>query len=169
MWRQVFAQSGVDVPMKHIADVAGVGVGTLYRHFPTRADLIKAYPVDEIDAHANAAETLLASLEPGVALSQWVIAYTNLLASKPRLAPALHSGDPAFDGLRDYFWQRLGPALTSLLKAAAANGEIRSDIDARDILTAISDLTHTAAGMDTAYNHRMVALLIDGLYRRRQA
>ena len=161
--KTVFAGSGVDAPAKEIADIAGVGVGTLYRRFPRRADLIKAVLEREIDARAQAALSLLATRDPVTALTHWLLAHADFLANKPRLAPALHSGDPAFDGLPEYFWQRLGPALTSLLNAAADAGEIRADISAHDILTAISDLSHTAAGKDSAYSHRMITLLIDGL------
>lgn len=165
----VFAGSGVDAPAKEIADIAGVGVGTLYRHFPRRADLIKAVLEHEIDAAAEAAESLLATPDPVAALTQWLLAHADFLANKRKLAPALHSGDAAFDGLPEYFWQRLGPALTSLLDAAVAAGEIRTDVSAHDILTAISDLCHTATGKDSGYSRRMVQLLIDGLRYRPEA
>jgi AcrR family transcriptional regulator len=155
--------SGVDAPAKEIADLAGVGVGTLYRHFPRRADLIKAVIERDIDASAAAAPALLAVHDPGAALALWLLQYTDFLAIKPALAPALHSGDPAFDGLRGYFWERLGPALESLLDAATASGEIHAAVSAKDILSAIAHLSHTAADEDAAYSQRTVALLIDGL------
>jgi AcrR family transcriptional regulator len=161
--KAVFAGSGVGAPAKEIADLAGVGVGTLYRHFPRRADLIKAVIERDIDASADAAPALLAVHDPGAALTLWLLQYTDFLATKPALAPALHSGDPAFDGLRGYFWERLGPALESLLDAATASGEIHAAVSAKDILSAIAHLSHTAADEDAAYSQRMVALLIDGL------
>lgn len=161
--KAVFAGSGVDAPAKEIADLARVGVGTLYRHFPRRADLIKAVIERDIDASADAAPALLAVHDPGAALALWLLQYTDFLATKPALAPALHSGDPAFDGLRGYFWERLGPALESLLDAATASGEIHAAVSAKDILSAIAHLSHTAADEDAAYSQRMVALLIDGL------
>jgi AcrR family transcriptional regulator len=161
--KAVFAGSGVDAPAKEIADLAGVGVGTLYRHFPRRADLIKAVIERDIDASADAAPALLAVHDPGAALALWLLQYTDFLAIKPALAPALHSGDPAFDGLRGYFWERLGPALESLLDAATASGEIHAAVSAKDILSAIAHLSHTAADEDAAYSQRTVALLIDGL------
>ena len=128
----------MDAPAKEIADLAGVGVGTLYRHFPRRSDLVKAVLQREIDACADAAPALAAAHEPGAALAKWLHRYTEFLATKRGLATALHSGDPAFDALPGYFFQRLEPALGSLLDAAAATGEIRADISARDLLHAVA-------------------------------
>ncbi len=159
----VFATSGVDTPPKEIADLAGVGVGTLYRHFPRRADLVKAVIQREIDACAEAGPALSASNPPGTALVSWLRRYTELLANKRGLAAALHSGDPTFDGLPEYFFGRLGPVLEALLEAATASGEIRTDIDPKDLLRAIAHLCQPAQEDGVAYSQRMVALLIDGL------
>jgi AcrR family transcriptional regulator len=159
----VFATSGVDAPAKEIADLAGVGVGTLYRHFPQRSDLVKAVFQHEVDACADAAPALAAAHKPGEALAQWLHRYTGFLATKRGLAPALHSGDPAYGALPGYFSQRLGPALGSLLEAAAAAGEIRDDIVPRDLLHAVANLSLPAADEGVDYSQRMVALLIDGL------
>ncbi len=159
----VFATSGVDAPAKEIADLAGVGVGTLYRHFPQRSDLVKAVFQHEVDACADAAPALAAAYKPGEALAQWLHRYTGFLATKRGLAPALHSGDPAYGALPGYFNQRLGPALGSLLKAAAAAGEIRDDIVPKDLLHAAANLSLPAADEGVDYSQRMVALLIDGL------
>ena len=161
--KTVFNTSGVDAPAKEIADQAGVGVGTLYRHFPQRSDLVKAVLQREIDACADAAPALSASHEPGAALTNWLHRYTEFLAMKPGLAPALHSGDPAFDELPGYFWQRFGPALASLLEAATASGEIRADINPKDLLYAIASLCVPMGDDEVAYSQRMVGLLIDGL------
>lgn len=161
--KAVFAASGVDAPAKEIADLAGVGVGTLYRHFPRRSDLVVAVLQREIDACADAGPALSAAHEPAGALAEWLHRYTDFVATKRGLATALHSGDPAFDALPGYFWERLGPVLDGLLDAATATGEIRADISARDLLTAISLLCHPAPGVDLGYSRRMVALLIDGL------
>src|SRR5882757_6089114 len=136
--KTVFGTSGVDAPAKEIADLAGVGVGTLYRHFPQRSDLVKAVLQREIDACADAGAALTAAHEPGTALAKWLQRYTEFLATKRGLATALHSGDPAFDALPGYFYQRLEPALGSLLDAAAATGEIRADISAKDLLHAVA-------------------------------
>ena len=161
--KTVFGTSGVDAPAKEIADLACVGVGTLYRHFPQRSDLVKAVLQREIDACADAAPALAAVHEPGTALANWLHRYTEFLAAKRGLATALHSGDPAFDALPGYFYQRLEPALGSLLDAAAAAGEIRAGISASDLLSAVALLSRPVSDEGIAYSQRMVALLIDGL------
>ena len=161
--KAVFASSGVDAPAKEIADLAGVGVGTLYRHFPQRSDLVKAVFQREVDACADAAPVLAAAHEPGTAVAMWLHRYTEYLATKRGLATALHSGDPAYSALPCYFRQRLGPALASLLEAAADSGEIRAGISAQDLLNAVANLCQPVAGEGGAYSQRMVALLIDGL------
>jgi AcrR family transcriptional regulator len=161
--KAVFATSGVDAPAKEIADLAGVGVGTLYRHFPQRSDLVKAVFQREVDACADAAPALTAAYEPGDALARWLYRYTEFVATKRGLAAALHSGDPAFDALPGYFRQRLEPALGSLLEAATASGEIRADIGPEYLLHAVANLCLPMADEGVAYSQRMVALLGDGL------
>ena len=158
----VFATSGVDAPVREIAEKAGVGVGTVYRHFPQRSDLIAAVFRREIDACADAAPILAAEHGPGEALARWMQRYAAFIAAKRGLAKALHSGDPAFDNLPGYFDQRLRPAFRSLLDAAVAAGEVRADADADDLLGAVASLCMSPnAGAGRA--ERMVALLIDGL------
>lgn len=161
--KAVFGTSGVDAPAKEIADLAGVGVGTLYRHFPRRSDLVKAVLQREIDACADAAPALAAANAPGAALAKWLHRYTEFVATKRGLGTAFHSGDPAFDELPGYFWQRFGPALGSLLDAATASGEIRGGISPKDLLYAIASLCLPVADEGVAYSQRMVGLLIDGL------
>ena len=163
--RAVFATSGVDAPAKEITDLAGVGVGTLYRHFPQRSDLVKAVVESGIDAVADAGPELGAAHEPAEALTRWVERFTELLGTKRGLASALHSGDPAFAGLPGYFQRRLGPTLAALLDAAAATGEVRSDISAEDLLYAIAQLCQPVPGRGPEHNRRMVAVLVDGLRR----
>ncbi|MGH3281872.1 MAG: TetR/AcrR family transcriptional regulator [Trebonia sp.] len=161
--KTVFGTSGVDAPAKEIADLARVGVGTLYRHFPQRSDLVKAVFQHEVDACADEAPLLAAAYEPGEALERWLHRYTGFLATKRGLVPALHSGDPAFASLPGYFRQRFGPALGSLLDAATASGEIRGGFSAEDLLYAVANLCHHVADDGTSYSQRMVGLLIDGL------
>lgn len=161
--KAVFDTSGVDAPAKEITDLAGVGVGTLYRHFPLRSDLVKAVVRHGIDACADAGPALSAAHEPGAALTAWIQRYTEFLATKRGLASALHSGDPAFDALPGYFMQRLGPVLGALLDAAAANGEIRGDISADDLLLAVAHLCLPVPGEGVTYSRRMVGVLVDGL------
>jgi AcrR family transcriptional regulator len=161
--KAVFATAGVDAPAKEIADRAGVGVGTLYRAFPQRAELVVAVLEREIDACAAAAPALLAAHEPVEALASWLGRYTEFVATKHGLATALHSGDPAFDGLAGHFWRSVGPALGSLLDAAAAAGAIRSDVDPKELLSAVAGLCLPVPDGGVDYSRRMVALLVDGL------
>lgn len=159
----VFATSGVDAPVREIAEQAGVGVGTVYRHFPERSDLIAAVMRREIDACADAAPILSAEREPFEALANWMQRYAAFIAAKRGLAKALHSGDPAFDNLPGYFDQRLRPALRTLLGAAVATGEVRADVDADDLLGAVASLCVSAHNAGPGRAERMVALLVDGL------
>lgn len=99
-------------------------------------------------------------------LAKWRHRYTDLLANKRGLATALHSGDPAYEGLPDYFFERLGPVLEALLKAATVSGEIRPDIAPKDLLRAIAYLCQPAQDHGVEYSQRMVAPLIDGLRHR---
>jgi AcrR family transcriptional regulator len=159
----VFANSGVDAPVREIAEKAGVGVGTIYRHFPQRSDLIAAVFRREIDACADAAPVLAAEHAPGEALARWLQRYVDFIAAKRGLAKALHSGDPAFDALPAYFKQRLEPALRALLKSAASARQVRPDIAAEELLGAVASLSMHAFGQGPKHARRMVSLLVDGL------
>jgi AcrR family transcriptional regulator len=161
--RTVFDTSGVDAPAKEITDLAGVGVGTLYRHFPQRSDLVKAVVESGIDAVADAGPALSAEYGPAEALTRWIHRFTELLGTKRGLASALHSGDPAFASLPGYFLQRLGPTLTALLDAGVASGAVRGDIGAEDLLYAIAQLCQPVPGRGAEHNQRVVAVLVDGL------
>jgi AcrR family transcriptional regulator len=159
----VFATSGVDAPVRQIAAKAKVGLGTVYRHFPQRSDLIAAVFRHEIDACADAAVVLAAAHGPGEALARWMFRYVDFVAAKRGLAPALHSGEPAYDTLRAYFDQRLRPALHTLLASAAGVGEVRTDVDADDILGAVASLCMHAFDQGPEHARRMVSLFVDGL------
>jgi AcrR family transcriptional regulator len=159
----VFATSGVDAPVREIAEKAGVGVGTIYRHFPQRSDLIAAVFRREIDACADAAPVLAAEHEPGEALARWIQRYVDFIAAKRGLAKALHSGDPAFDTLPAYFRQRLEPALRALLKSAVSADEVRTDITAEELLGAVASLCMHSYEQGAKHARRMVSLLVDGL------
>ena len=161
--KDVFASSGVDAPVRAIAEKAGVGLGTLYRHFPQRADLIAAVFRREIDACADAAPPLAAQHAPFDALAQWMQRYAAFVAAKRGLAQALHSGDPAFDSLPAYFDQRLRPTLRTLLEAAVAAGQVRPDVDPDELLSAVASLCMSAHNDGPGRAERMVALLVDGL------
>ena len=93
----------------------------------------------------------------------WLHRYTAFVATKRGLATALHSGDPAFDALPGYFWGLLGPVLDELLDAAAAAGEIRADVTAKDLLYAVALLCHPVPGRGPEHARRIVGVLVDGL------
>lgn len=163
--RTVFARKGIDAPVREIAAEAGVGVGTLYRHFPQRYDLVVAIFRSEIDATAAQAEPLAAEYPPYRALELWITRFTQFVAVKQGLAAALHSGDPAFEALPAYFNEHLGPAIGSLLDAAVAAREVRAGVDPLELLGAVADLSHRAPSPDGGPNP-MVRLLLDGLRTR---
>ena len=159
----VFATSGVDAPVRAIAEKARVGIGTIYRHFPQRSDLIVAVFRREVDACADAATALAAEHEPGEALARWMQRYVDFIAAKRGLATALHSGNPAYETLPAYFQRRLRPALKTLLEAATAAGEVRAGVEPNDLLRAVASLCAPAHDGNPAHPRRMVALLVDGL------
>jgi len=160
----LFVTSGVDAPVRDIAAKAGVGMGTIYRHFPTRADLIIAVYHHQVEACAEAGPALLASsATPHAALARWINLFVDFLVTKHGLAAVLQSDNAGVDTLHTYFLDRLVPVCTHLLEAAAAAGEIRSDVDAYDLMRGIGNL---CAGADTNPRYdarRMVDLLISGL------
>ena len=159
----VFAESGVDAPVRRIAEEAGVGLGTIYRHFPQRCDLIVAVFRREVDACADAAAVLATEHEPGEALARWMQRYVEFISAKRGLAAALHSGDQAYNSLPSYFQKRLRPALQALLEAAAATGNVRGGVEPCDLLRAVASLCTPAHDVGPDHARRMVALLIDGL------
>ena len=159
----VFATSGADAPVREIAEKAGVGVGTIYRHFPQRSHLIAAVFRREIDACAEAAPVLAAEHEPGEALARWMQRLVDFILAKRGLAKALHCEDPVFDTLPTYFEQRLEPALQALLKSAVSAGQVRADIGAGDLLGAVVSLCMQPYAQGPQHAQRMVSLLVDGL------
>ncbi|RKH15046.1 TetR/AcrR family transcriptional regulator [Corallococcus sp. CA053C] len=161
--KAVFSVSGVDAPVREIAARAGVGVATVYRHFPQRSDLVAAVFRREVDACAAAAPALAREHEPGEALARWLRRYTGFIATKRGLAAALHSGDSAFDALPGYFQQNLEPALQSLLDAAVTAGQIRDDVKPGELLRAVANLSIATDEAEALHSRRMVDLLIDGL------
>ncbi|MEU8204464.1 TetR/AcrR family transcriptional regulator [Streptosporangium sp. NPDC049046] len=162
----MFVSSGVDVPVRDIAAKAGVGVGTIYRHFPTRADLIVAVYRHQVEACAEAGPVLLAkSTTPHAALASWINLFVDFLITKHGLAEALRSNDAAFQTLHAYFLDRLVPVCADLLDAATTAGEIVPDMDALVLMHGIGNL---CIGADNPrYDARlMVGLVIAGLRLR---
>lgn len=162
----VFVASGVEAPVRDIAAEAGVGMGTIYRHFPTRADLVIAVYRHQVDACAEAGPALLAtSSTPHAALERWVDLFVDFLVTKHGLAAAMQGDSTGFETLHAYFLERLLPVCTQLLEAAAASGEIHSDLDAYQLMRGIGNLC-IGAESDPRYDvRRLVALLVAGLRR----
>jgi AcrR family transcriptional regulator len=161
---KVFVVSGVDAPVRDIAAAAGVGMGTIYRHFPTRAELVIAVYRHQVDATAEAGPALLASEDtPHAALTKWVDLFVDFLTTKHGLAGALQSDNARFQTLHAYFLDRLVPVCAQLLDAAAAAGEITPGMDPLSLLHGIGNLCVGADG-DSGYDaRRLVHLLIAGL------
>jgi AcrR family transcriptional regulator len=161
---EVFVASGVEAPVRDIAAKAGVGMGTIYRHFPTRADLIIAVYRHQVDACAEAGPALLASSGTRhAALARWIDLFVDFLITKHGLAAAMQSDHAGFEALHAYFLDRLVPVCAQLLDAAVDAGEIRPGVDAFGLLYAVGNLC-AGVGGDSRYDaRRMVALLIAGL------
>ncbi|HXO54293.1 MAG TPA: TetR/AcrR family transcriptional regulator [Mycobacterium sp.] len=159
-----FVVSGVDVPVRDIAAAAGVGVGTIYRHFPTRADLIVAVYRHQVEACADAGPTLLRDRSsPHAALADWINLFVDFLVTKHGLAGALRSDAAAFETLHAYFLDRLVPVCAQLLEAAAAAGEISPDVAAYGLMRGVGNIC-IGADTDPDYDaRRMVQLVIAGL------
>ncbi len=162
----VFVTSGVDAPIREIAARAGVGIGTIYRHFPTRADLVVAVYRHQVEACAEAGPMLLAGASsPLAALRQWVDLFVDFLVTKHGLANALQSDSSSFEALHAYFLDRLVPVCTQLLDAAVNAGEIRPGTHAYELMRGIGSLC-SGRDSDPRYDpRRLVELLLRGLQR----
>ena len=160
----VFVTSGVEAPVRDIAAAAGVGMGTIYRHFPTRADLVVAVYRHQVEACAEAGPILLAKGgSPHTALGQWVNLFVDFLVTKHGLATVLQPDSAGFGALHASFLDRLVPVCAQLLEACAQAGEIHADLDAYELMRGIGNLC-VGADTDPRYDaRRMVALLIAGL------
>ncbi|PWR12469.1 TetR family transcriptional regulator [Micromonospora acroterricola] len=163
----VFVTSGVEAPVRDIAAKAGVGTGTIYRHFPTRADLIIAVYRHQVDACAEAGPALLASSPtPHAALRRWIDLFVDFLVTKRGLAGVLQPDNAGFDTLHAYFLDRLVPVCARLLDAAAQAGETRPGLDAYELMRGVGNLC-IGADTDPRYDaRRVVELLIAGLRRQ---
>ncbi|MFK0217030.1 TetR/AcrR family transcriptional regulator [Streptomyces vinaceus] len=164
----VFVTSGVEAPVRDIAAEAGVGMGTIYRHFPTRADLVIAVYRHQVEACAEAGPALLAAgPTPHAALGQWVRLFVDFLVTKHGLAAAMQADNAGFEALHAYFLDRLVPVCTELLDAAVAAGEIGSDLTAYQLMRGIGNLC-IGAETDSRYDaRRMVDVLVAGLRQPR--
>ncbi|MEU8711280.1 MULTISPECIES: TetR/AcrR family transcriptional regulator [unclassified Streptomyces] len=161
-----FVAAGVEAPVRDIAARAGVGTATIYRHFPTRSDLIIAVYRHQVEACAEAGPALLAEAAgPYEALRRWIDLFVDFLVTKHGLAGALRSDQTGFDTLHAYFLDRLVPVCTRLLDAAAASGEIRTELTAVELMRGVGNLC-IGAENDPGYDaRRLVSLLVTGLGR----
>ncbi|WAB84722.1 TetR/AcrR family transcriptional regulator [Microcella daejeonensis] len=160
----VFVSSGVDAPVREIAATAGVGVGTIYRHFPTRPELVVAVYRHQVEACAEAGPRLLAeSATPEIALRAWVAMFVDFLVTKHGLAGALRGAGDGSDALHAYFVDRLVPVAAALLDAACESAGVVPSVDAYTVLRGIGNLC-IGAPKGTDYRaSALVQLLISGV------
>jgi AcrR family transcriptional regulator len=165
-----FSREGPDATLDAIAKDAGVGIGTLYRHFPTREALVEAAYRNELARLCDAVSDLLRAMPPDAATRAWMDRFVDYMTTKRGMADALRaviaSGGNPFAQSRD----RLVGAITALLQAAAAAGTIRPDIEPADVLASLSGVSLAAgepAQRDQA--RRLLDLLMDGLRYRAAA
>ncbi|MCL1869382.1 MAG: TetR/AcrR family transcriptional regulator [Promicromonosporaceae bacterium] len=165
---QAFAHAGgADVSLKAIAAEAGVGIGTLYRRFPTREDLIEATYRSETTRLSDAAAALLETRTPLDALREWAERFVDYMLTKQGMADALPAILASRDGLRQHSRDALGRAVSRLLDAGVKAGELRADCAAPDVLMALGGITLISGHEhDRALASRLIALLLEGLLPR---
>lgn len=161
--KEAFTRSGANASLDDIAKEAGVGAGTLYRHFPTRDALIEAVYRTEVEKLAAAEKKFSASLPPIAALRAWMLLFVDYIAAKQIISPALHSlvGGPSklYEGSRD----QIQGAIAALVKRAIKNGDIRKDLEPFDLLRALIGVSSVASGPDWQQSaRRLVDILITG-------
>jgi AcrR family transcriptional regulator len=160
---EAFAAHGADVPLEDIARNAGVGIGTLYRHFPTREPLVEAVYRHEVDVLCTSADELLETLPPDEALAAWLQLFVRHVATKRGMSsvlkPMLTSNATFFDQTRG----RAQAAASKLLAAGVVAGTVRDDIDGADLLRAVGGICMSTDQERTEASERLVGLLFDGL------
>ena len=160
---RTFSSDGPDVPLDAIAKEAGVGIGTLYRHFPTREALVDAAYRNELTRLCDSAGDLLLDLPPDQALRTWMDRFVEYMTTKRGMGDALRAliasgGDP-FSQSRD----RLTAAITTLLQAGVAAGTLRPDVSPDDVLVGLSGLSLAIDPERREQAGRLLDLLMDGL------
>ena len=161
--KEAFARHGANASLDDIASEAGVGPGTLYRHFPTRDALIEAVYRTEVERAAAAAKKFSESLPPIEALRAWMLLFVDYIATKQIIGPALNSlvGGPSklYEGSR----VQIKEAIDSLVGRAIKSGDIRRDLEPFDLLLALIGVSHVASGPDWQQSaRRLVDILITG-------
>ncbi len=161
---EAFAEAGTDVSLEAIAKRAGVGIGTLYRHFPSRAALVEAAYRSEVDHLCDAAKELLAEHPPDAALAEWMDRYVGYGAAKRGMSDALQSVVASKSDLYAESRTRILEAIATLLEAGAAAGTIRSDVDAEDVLRSMGAVwLMTDDRLWSEQARKTLGLLMDGL------
>jgi AcrR family transcriptional regulator len=158
-----FTRSGANASLDDIAKEAGIGAGTLYRHFPTRDALIEAVYRTEVEKLAAAEKKFSESLPPIEALRAWMLLFVDHIAAKQIIAPALNTlvGGPSklFEGSR----AQVQAAINALVKRAIKSGDMRRDLEPFDLLRALIGVSHVASGPDWQQSaRRLVDILITG-------
>ncbi len=161
--REVFAEKGVEAPLEEIARRASVGIGTLYRHFPTRLDLVGTIYLDEVNALIRSAADLEENGDPLEALRGWLERFVDYVVTKRGLAGALE--ELRASGAFAQSQPRINAALGSLLEAGQKAGEIRPDVQAADVLRAIGGICMLSERTvpERQQIRRIIELLVDGL------
>ncbi|MFF1920237.1 TetR/AcrR family transcriptional regulator [Streptomyces sp. NPDC058221] len=161
---EVFVESGVDAPVREVAARAGVGMGTLYRHFPTRPDLVVAVFRHQVEECAEAGPQLLANNDsPLEALRQWIDMFVDFLVTKHGLAHTEQPDSSGFGALHTFFLEHLLPVAEELLGAAAGAGEIQDGIQPYELMRGIGNLC-IAPDHDPRYDpRRLIDLLLRGI------
>jgi AcrR family transcriptional regulator len=164
---EAFFERGIEVPLEEIARRAGVGIGTLYRHFPTRDALIEAVYRREVELLCESADELLRDCPPSDALELWLQRFVEYVAAKRGMAEALKSVVGHDSELFAESHRRITDAIDRLVAAGVGSGAIRDDVEPLDLLRAVSGIclaTDRADWRDRAA--RLVALLMDGMRYR---
>jgi len=158
-----FSVDGADVPLEDIARRAGVGIGTLYRHFPTRDSLVEAVYRHEVDVLVERADQLLDTLPPDQALEAWMQLFVRHVATKRGMLSVLK---PMLSSNASFFAEtkgRANAAATKLLEAGVAAGTVRDDVDGGDLLRAVGGICMSTDQERSDTSDRLVGLLFDGL------
>jgi AcrR family transcriptional regulator len=166
--KAAFAEVGAEATLDEIARRAGVGIGTLYRHFPTRDAMVEAVYRREVQQLAEAAPRLVQSLPPIEALRAWMRLFIDYVAAKRVIAPALKSSVGGGSAVYVDSSARINEAISLLVERARASGAIRPDAGAADLLRALIGFAYVNSAPDwEASARRLIDLLIDGLRSQR--
>ncbi|MGA2835121.1 MAG: TetR/AcrR family transcriptional regulator [Acidimicrobiales bacterium] len=161
--RTVFAQQGGGASMDAIAKEAGVGVGTLYRHFPKRIDVVEAVYREDVDQLVDAAERYASEWEPWPALVAWLEAFVNYAIGKRRFLSELHEAFEKNPELKSSARERIEGALTVVLARAQEAGLVRADLDGPDLMQLLGSMCMSAT-LTPEQSTRLLAVILDGLH-----